>query len=274
MLDPWLVLTLVDATIEETSGIDSSPWEKSSGEWVTERDVAIESMMKARLEPLIPGCRILGEEWATHDRMWPSWIGHGPVWVIDPIDGTANYVTGVGPIATMVGLVMDGSPSLSCIRLHNGPALIADSSSVMVVDQPSQSAARRARSRGMVSSRFLPSAVAERFVGALSDDFDILEGSGCAGSDYLELVSGTVDFLIYERVLPWDHVPGAYAATVWGASARMGDGSLYQAQPEGVGLVVSREEALTQRLLGLRRAALRAEPYGQGCPSRNVVDDS
>lgn len=259
MLDPRLVLALVDATIEATNGIDSSPWEKSPGEWVTERDVAIESMMKMRLEPLIPGSRVLGEEWAAHDGEWPSWIGCGPVWVIDPIDGTANYVAGVGPVATMVGLVLDGSPCLSCIRLHNGPALIADSLRVMVIDQPIQPTERRARSRGMVSSRFLLRTVAEQFLGVLSDDFDIVEGSGCAGSDYLELVSGTFDFLIYERVLPWDHVPGAHAATVWGASARMGDGCLYQAQPEGAGLVVSREEVLTQHLLGLRRSALRAE---------------
>ncbi|WP_298210446.1 inositol monophosphatase family protein [Ferrimicrobium sp.] len=259
MVDPRLVLELVDTVIEETEGFAPLPREKAPGEWVTERDVMIESMMTARLGSLIHGSRVLGEESAGQDFSWSRWIARGPVWILDPLDGTANYVSGVGPVATMVALVVDGSPCLSCLRIHGGPALVADSSKTMIIDLPTRPAGQGARSRGMISSRFLPRIVVERLKDMLADDFDIIEGSGCAGSDYLDLVSGSLEFLVYERVLPWDHIPGAYAATIWGASARMGDGSIYLAQPEGNGLVVSSNEALTHRLLGIRQMALQAE---------------
>jgi fructose-1,6-bisphosphatase/inositol monophosphatase family enzyme len=250
------VLELIDAAVEQAGNVEYGAWEKSTGEWVTELDLVIEAALTENLSSLLPGSRVLAEEAASQDSSWLNWIAQGQVWIVDPLDGTANYVTGSGPVATMVSLVVDGSPQLSCIRLHGGPALLADATGVRVIGRKAPVEHHRERGRGVISARFLPRRIVDQMSTALVDECDIIDGSGCAGSDYVDLVCGRLDFLVYERVLPWDHVPGAYAVTKKGGSVQMGDGSSYRAQPEGAGLVASSSQQCTSRLLELRRAAI------------------
>lgn len=251
------VLALIDAAVDNSRNVALRAWEKSSGEWVTERDLAIETALTLSLSSLLPGSRVLAEESASKDRSWPSWIARGQVWIVDPLDGTANYVTSNGPVATMVALLVDGSPQLGCIRIHGGgPAFVADSAGVAIVDGVSPKEDYRERGRGIISARFLARHVVDEMSDALADEFDVIDGSGCAGSDYIDLVSGKLDFLVYERVLPWDHVPGAYAVTQMGGAVKMGDGSSYRAQPQGAGLVASSSERCVSRLLEVRLAAM------------------
>jgi fructose-1,6-bisphosphatase/inositol monophosphatase family enzyme len=254
--DTQAVLALIDASIEQAGNAEHRAWEKSTGEWVTELDLVIEAALTESLSSLLSGSRVLAEEAASQDSSWLNWIAQGQVWIVDPLDGTANYVTGSGPVATMAALVVDGSPQLSCIRLHGGPALLADATGVRVIGGKASVEHHRERGRGVISARFLPRRIVDQMSTALVNEFDIVDGSGCAGSDYVDLVCGRLDFLIYERVLPWDHVPGAYAVTKMGGSVQMGDGSSYRAQPEGAGLVASSSRQRTSRLLELRRAAI------------------
>jgi fructose-1,6-bisphosphatase/inositol monophosphatase family enzyme len=254
--DSQEVLALIDAAVEQVGNTEYRAWEKSTGEWVTEHDLVIEAALTGSLSSLLPGSRVLAEESASKDLSWLDWIARGQVWIVDPLDGTANYVTESGPVATMAALVVDGSPQLSCIRIHGGPALLADSTGVRVIGQRVPVEHHRERSRGVISARFLPRRIVDQMSAALGDEYDIVDGSGCAGSDYVDLVCGRLDFLVYERVLPWDHVPGAYAVIKMGGSVRMGDGSSYRAQPEGAGLVASSSKQCTSRLLELRQAAM------------------
>jgi fructose-1,6-bisphosphatase/inositol monophosphatase family enzyme len=251
-----VVLSLIDAAVKDAGKVEYSGWEKSAGEWVTEHDLAIEAALTQSLSSLLPGSRVLAEEAASRDASWPNWIAQGQVWIVDPLDGTANYVKGSGPVATMAALVIDGWPQLSCIRVHGGPALLADSTGVEVVGEEVPVGHHRERRRGIISARFLPRRVADQMSATLADECDIVDGSGCAGSDYVDLVCGRLDFLVYERVLPWDHVPGAYAVTKMGGSVQMGDGSVYRAQSEGAGLVASSSRQYASRLLEVRQAAM------------------
>jgi histidinol-phosphatase len=69
---------------------------------VTDADRASETTIRAILERERPDDDVLGEEYgATGD-------GTGRRWVIDPIDGTKNYVRGVPVWATLIGLQTDG----------------------------------------------------------------------------------------------------------------------------------------------------------------------
>jgi histidinol-phosphatase len=67
---------------------------------VTEADRAVEQALRAELARVRPGDGILGEEFgidgSAHRR-----------WVLDPIDGTKNYVRGVPVWATLIGLMVD-----------------------------------------------------------------------------------------------------------------------------------------------------------------------
>jgi histidinol-phosphatase len=64
---------------------------------VTEADQAVERELRAVLEIERPGDAVLGEEYGT--------TGSGErTWILDPIDGTKNYVRGVPVWATLIGL--------------------------------------------------------------------------------------------------------------------------------------------------------------------------
>ena len=81
---------------------------------VTEADRAVEHALRARLASQRPADLVLGEEFGG----LPSSTGRQ--WVIDPIDGTKNYVRGVPVWATLIALVVDGRAQVGVV---SAPAL-------------------------------------------------------------------------------------------------------------------------------------------------------
>jgi histidinol-phosphatase len=80
---------------------------------VTDADRAAEEMVRHQLKRTRPRDAVEGEEFET--------TGHGPRrWVIDPIDGTKNFVRGVPVWATLISLVDEGQPVLGLV---SAPAL-------------------------------------------------------------------------------------------------------------------------------------------------------
>ena len=80
---------------------------------VSDADLAAEELIRTQLKRTRPRDAVSGEEFET--------TGHGPRrWVIDPIDGTKNFVRGVPVWATLIGLVVDEKPVLGLVA---APAL-------------------------------------------------------------------------------------------------------------------------------------------------------
>jgi histidinol-phosphatase len=81
---------------------------------VTEADLAIEAAVRRELAETFPDDEVLGEEeGGTHE---PG----GRVWVVDPIDGTANYARGIPIWGVLVALRVDGR---SVVGVVDAPAL-------------------------------------------------------------------------------------------------------------------------------------------------------
>ena len=81
---------------------------------VTMADTTIERELREQIQAAFPDDRVLGEEeGGSHD---PS----GRVWILDPIDGTANFARGIPVWATLIALQVDGSGVLG---LASAPAL-------------------------------------------------------------------------------------------------------------------------------------------------------
>lgn len=79
---------------------DSSP--------VTDADRAVENAIKAHLAKNVPSDAIIGEEFGNS--------GHAKrTWIIDPIDGTANFMRGVPVWATLIALSIDGKPIVGVV---------------------------------------------------------------------------------------------------------------------------------------------------------------
>ncbi|MEX2552541.1 MAG: inositol monophosphatase family protein, partial [Actinomycetota bacterium] len=78
---------------------------------VTEADKAVEDLITRRLSSLFPNDGVFGEEGAAVAGR------SGRVWVIDPIDGTFNFVRGGDQWAVSIGLYEDDHPSLGVLHV-------------------------------------------------------------------------------------------------------------------------------------------------------------
>jgi histidinol-phosphatase len=80
---------------------------------VTDADRAVESAIREYIVTNLPGDAVYGEEFGT--------VGDSSrQWIIDPIDGTANFVRGVPVWSTLIALAVDGVPVLGVV---SAPAL-------------------------------------------------------------------------------------------------------------------------------------------------------
>ena len=75
----------------------------SAADLVTEYDLAVEAFLKEQLPPLCPGAIFFGEEEAENADPSRGWA-----FIVDPIDGTTNFVRGLRQSAISVALARDG----------------------------------------------------------------------------------------------------------------------------------------------------------------------
>jgi myo-inositol-1(or 4)-monophosphatase len=116
-LDPGVVAALLDeglaavraAGVEATSlfrtrlAVTDKAGADQAFDPVTDADRRLEARVRAALLAAHPGHGIVGEEHGA--------TGDGPVvWVIDPIDGTRAFMSGMPTWGTLLGLVVDGDP--------------------------------------------------------------------------------------------------------------------------------------------------------------------
>ena len=82
---------------------------KGRHNFVTEVDKAAEIMIINRLKDLVPGAGFIAEEGTT--------VTKGDVfnWIIDPLDGTTNFIHGAPPVAVSIALVENNIPVVGVI---------------------------------------------------------------------------------------------------------------------------------------------------------------
>ncbi len=85
---------------------------KFATELVTTADLRADQMIREHLAAKFPDHAFFTEETATEEM--PDFSG--PVWIIDPIDGTANYVHGHPYVSISAALVLDGDPCLGVVH--------------------------------------------------------------------------------------------------------------------------------------------------------------
>ena len=86
-------------------------WEKSPGDFVSEADMAVDGFLKRELGLLLPAAGWLSEE--TVDA--PERLAGDLIWLVDPIDGTRDFVRGRPGWAISVALVNAGRPLLGIL---------------------------------------------------------------------------------------------------------------------------------------------------------------
>lgn len=82
---------------------------KEDSSFVTQFDKAVEQKMREMIAEEYPSHGIHGEEFTSSD------LDAEFVWVLDPIDGTAQFIAGIPVFGTLIGLAWKGSPFLGVI---------------------------------------------------------------------------------------------------------------------------------------------------------------
>ncbi|MBW4332027.1 3'(2'),5'-bisphosphate nucleotidase CysQ [Stakelama sp. CBK3Z-3] len=91
---------------------DFRRWEKSPGNPVCEVDLEIDALLRDRLGALDPEAGWLSEETADNARR----LGATRIWVVDPIDGTRDYIRGREGWAVSIALVDHGHPVMGVLE--------------------------------------------------------------------------------------------------------------------------------------------------------------
>ncbi len=84
---------------------------KDDGSPVTDVDRAVEDRLREMIAVAYPGHGIIGEERGA------TAADGGPVWVIDPIDGTLPFLAGIPVFGTLIALIEDGAPLIGVIDM-------------------------------------------------------------------------------------------------------------------------------------------------------------
>ena len=233
--------------------------EKAPAELVTVADTEAEHLLVRRLGELLPGVPVVAEEASAVDgEVRYDLLAEAPrVWLVDPVDGTSNFVSGSSDWGVMAALVEHGRTALSWIwrpvdRCLYVAELGGGSWAGLVAEADQRVEWKRmdrrpppleaAGLRGGVLRRFLDEATlatvdanAGRFAG-------ITTGRMCAAVEYPLIAEGEQDFAVFGRTLPWDHGPGTLLVEEAGGVARRLDGSPYRTHQSSDGLLVAAGE--------------------------------
>jgi fructose-1,6-bisphosphatase/inositol monophosphatase family enzyme len=228
-VDAVLRRTAAEVVLPRFRSADTPTFQKGPGDWVTAADLESEAALSAALTDLLPGSTVVGEE-AVHDdpAVLRRFHGTEPVWVIDPVDGTANFAAGREPFALIVALVVGGATMRGWIHLPMADRMLdAEAGHGARLDgrDVGASLAPVRRPRGIVPLHALPEAeVAEIRRRADAGAADLIPTVGCAGAEYPAVLDGSSDFVFFTGSMPWDHAAGALALTEAGGQAAYLDG--------------------------------------------------
>jgi fructose-1,6-bisphosphatase/inositol monophosphatase family enzyme len=234
---------------------------KAVNDPVTIADKESERHLTERLTQYLPGSVVVGEESFAKDKNIMAHIGgDSPVWVIDPIDGTRNFVAGVPEFAVMVALMQHKKPVAAWIHDPNsGDTIMAEHGGGVWLRGKKLSLASADRSLntvGLVGAR-VKKLIADPTLMPQSDKIKIQIGS-CAGFDYPRLFVGDATFanatspragfLFYRHTNVWDHVPGLFLHTEGGGYNADWDGKPYDMTNSRAGLLFAANKDEWQKL--------------------------
>jgi fructose-1,6-bisphosphatase/inositol monophosphatase family enzyme len=229
---------------------------------VTVADRAAEATLTERLAALLRGSTVVGEEAVAADAAVMQRLARsGPVWVIDPIDGTAAFATGAPDFTLMVALVEEGRPKagwilapalglMACGGAGRGVWAGASADAAQPIRDPDVPASLTLLT-GLLGKRNLTDARRAELK-AREHHFKALDGVTYAGIDYMRLARGEAHFALYSKSEPWDHLPGLAIAGALGFSHCRHDGGPYQPHAPAGGLLI----APARHMDGIRSALL------------------
>ncbi|MEW1747956.1 inositol monophosphatase family protein [Streptomyces angustmyceticus] len=228
---------------------------------VTVADRRAEEHLTAALTELLPGSVVVGEEAVHADpRVLDALHGDAPVWIVDPVDGTRQFVHGDPGFATLVALAHRGevlaswtyAPALGLMavarrgagaRLNGVPLRAGSPSSGAVLD--------------VATSHYDFTTDAQKQVLAALDTGGIApRPCGSAGLEYLHVARGEIDATAFSWENAWDHAAGLLLVHEAGGASGTVAGQPFRIEGgNALPFTAARDTATARRILGLLAAA-------------------
>ncbi|MER7956179.1 inositol monophosphatase family protein [Streptomyces sp. NPDC096030] len=180
---------------------------------VTIADRAAEEHLTASLTQLLPGSVVVGEEAVHADpAVYDALQGDAPVWIVDPVDGTRQFVRGEPGFCTLVALAHRGELLASWTF---APAL--DQMAIAVRGRGATLNGQPIRSGSPAPGAVLDIATShpdyttgdqKRALLGLDTEGVRARPCGSAGLEYLDVAKGLLDGIAFSWEYSWDHAAG------------------------------------------------------------------
>lgn len=192
---------------------------KGSNDFVTEADIASQTLIKSRVAEMFPGDVVVGEEDNLSDPEVISMINNNPagrhIWLVDPLDGTLNFIRGLLGYGVSIA-VFDGSKTAAgAIYLPDRDELfLAEPSCGAFCNGRRLHVAERSRLSDAVAATGLP--VCDmiwrrkyaRWYEALASELQNIRELGSSVYEQSRVASGGLDFYFEIGPHPWDLAAG------------------------------------------------------------------
>ena len=185
---------------------------------VTEADHAVEDLIRREVHEQFPEHGVLGEEREN---------GGPPeaeiVWVIDPLDGTSNFINGIGMFACSIGVLQRGSPIAGALWMPTNRFLRpgvyhATSAGLMFDDDPVDSDPPPLPTGSRLST--VPAGTGG-VTGPAGRRFGIARTLGSTATELAFAAEGSVQMALFEGSRIWDVAGGVALCIAAGRSVYM-----------------------------------------------------
>ena len=200
--------------------------EKSSAaDLVTEYDLAVENFLKEKLPPLVPGAIFYGEEEQENADPATGWA-----FIVDPIDGTTNFVRGLRQSAVSVALAKDGVIEYGVVLDHykaelfsarRGVGAFLNGSLIHVSDRPLSQGVFGMGTAIYRREYLAPTMRLTEQLFRRSCDFRRM---GAAALDLCNVACGRTELFFEYSLCPWDYAAGSLLVTEAGGVISTLDG--------------------------------------------------
>ena len=203
---------------------------KGEDDPVTVVDREVEQFLSEALTRLAPDVAVVGEEAVAADASVLDKLSEA-CWIIDPLDGTANFTEGKEPFGIIVALADAGTTVAGWIydpikdrlaHTRKGEGAFINGEKV------------RARTSGQtppiaaISRLFLTEEERGEVDAKIAPHYTLTDIPRCAAEQYPRLALGENDISTFQRTLPWDHAAGALWLNEAGGKVARYDGSEYR----------------------------------------------
>lgn len=220
---------------------------KGAQDFLTEADGATESFIRDRLARDFPGEAVLGEEQGG------AADGAGPLWVLDPIDGTSNFSRGGDRWCVSIGLVLGNRAVAGAIARHAPSEIFAGSiaGGATLNGAPIRAAGTTDITRSIVELGWSLRRPIATYIRLVDRAMALGIGTRCSGSGALGLVetaAGRLDGYLEPHINAWDAAAAVAIAREAGCWVSDFDSGDWLAQGNPIGFAAP---ALGQALAGL-----------------------